>query len=1010
VRTQWIGLAAALVAGILTGVVRAQDREAVINEFMAVNAGTLADDDGDFSDWIEVSNRRANPLSLEGWFLTDRADDLTRWRFPAVSLPADGHLIIFASGKDRATLQGTHTNFRLAGDGEYLALVKPDGRTIAHDFAPSYPPQSADVSYGLAAGGEAPAFLAIPTPGAPNAPFVHPPRFVPGAGLVFTESLELRLTTESGAAIRYTLDRSEPTETSALYTKPIELTSTAIVRAAVFEPSGARSLTVTAGYVFASPDVGDFDSNLPIVIVDSREPIGEDQQTAAFVSVIAVRDGRAAITDPPSFSGAGGIKVRGASSVHLSKKQFALEIQDENDEDVEVPLLDLPPESDWVLHAPYEDKTLMRNHLAYMWFRRIGHYSVRTRFVEAFINTDSAPLAGSDYVGLYVLMEKIKRDRNRVDITKLEREDSEEPEVTGGYIFKHDRPDPGDTGFTTESGRRILYVEPKESEITPEQAAWVRSYFTALEDAVFGPDFADPLLGYSGFIDVDSTIDYNILVELTKNTDGQSTFMYKDRGGKLKMGPVWDYNRALGLSNQLRGWETHGWQLDLHLQHWPQWFEWLNRLFEDAAFRARWAERWLELRLDRFSTDAILRDVEEAAALLDEAQVRNFERWPGVLGRDVWVNYFVGRTYREEVDWLKDWLVARARWIDGQVLPTVSFSKNGGNVDVGFELTMTSDAGDIFYTLDGSDPRAEDGGPAGRAILYSGETIVIESNLVVGARVRLTDELWGGHVQPAFFVTTPKVTISEIMYDPLEGTPFEFVELYNFGDRPVALRGLQFTSGIFFEFGEGTLEPGAHVVVVRDPDAFASRYDTSAIFVAGKYRGFFNDRAELITLEGPLGEPIAEFSYSNSWYPETGGKGHSLVLADPAGWPPAWDDPAAWRASSELHGSPGREDPGTIAAAGAQLPGDGNQDGRRNIVDPIHLLESLLVGTTRLACADGSARAPGNVDLLDANGDGAVDLSDAISQLLFLFGRGLPPPQGVGCRLMLGCPAVCSGE
>ena len=122
----------------------------IITEFMASNGSTLADEDGDFSDWIEIHNPTAEAIHLNAWYLTDDEEDLTMWRFPMVTIPADGYLVVFASGKDRAVAgEQLHTNFSLSRSGEYLALVRPDGVTIVQEFAPEFPPQMRDVSYGL---------------------------------------------------------------------------------------------------------------------------------------------------------------------------------------------------------------------------------------------------------------------------------------------------------------------------------------------------------------------------------------------------------------------------------------------------------------------------------------------------------------------------------------------------------------------------------------------------------------------------------------------------------------------------------------------------------------------------------------------------------------------------------------------------------------------------------------------------------------------------------------------
>src|SRR6478752_10634854 len=123
--------------------------EPVISEFMASNHNSISDEDGDHSDWIEIQNPDATGVNMAGWSLTDLQTNLQKWTFPAVTIPAKGILLIFASGKDRKVVgQPLHTSFDLKASGEYLALVKPDGVTIATEFAPMYPQQYEDTSYG----------------------------------------------------------------------------------------------------------------------------------------------------------------------------------------------------------------------------------------------------------------------------------------------------------------------------------------------------------------------------------------------------------------------------------------------------------------------------------------------------------------------------------------------------------------------------------------------------------------------------------------------------------------------------------------------------------------------------------------------------------------------------------------------------------------------------------------------------------------------------------------------
>ena len=232
----------------------------VISEFLASNGsrsppaeGDLRDDDGDSSDWIELYNPTAQPFDLGGWYLTDDAGQPARWRFPSPTVLApNGYLLVFASDKNR-TSGPLHTNFKLDAEGGYLALVLPDGRTVAFDYGPSYPPQRTNISYGLAPHGVQ--YFAVPTPGRPNtaAPIdlVAGPRFSHEHGL-YNAPLTLTLSCDTpGATIRYTTDGHPPAETSGLtYTAPIVIQTTTCVRAAAFKPGCLASQVQTCTFIF----------------------------------------------------------------------------------------------------------------------------------------------------------------------------------------------------------------------------------------------------------------------------------------------------------------------------------------------------------------------------------------------------------------------------------------------------------------------------------------------------------------------------------------------------------------------------------------------------------------------------------------------------------------------------------------------------------------------------------------------------------------------------------------
>ena len=166
-----------------------------------------------------------------------------------------------------------------------------------------------------------------------------------------------------------------------------------------------------------------------------------------------------------------------------------------------------------------------------------------------------------DYAGIYVLVEKIKRGKERVNIAKLGPADKAEPDITGGYIVKRDHSHNSERTFRTRQGGPYRYVYPKARDITNEQKRWLKQYLNAFESALHGEDFANPETGYAAYLDVDSFIDAHWLIELSKNVDGfrYSAFLTKDRGGKLKPEPPWDWNRSFGNANYYGGGTPRGW-------------------------------------------------------------------------------------------------------------------------------------------------------------------------------------------------------------------------------------------------------------------------------------------------------------------------------------------------------------------------------------------------------------------------------------------------------------------
>lgn len=651
--------------------------QVVINEVQASNSETIFDEDGDASDWIELYNNGDTSVNLSGFGLSDNYNNVYKWEFPSVTISPNDYLLIWASGKDRKNESGElHTNFNISREGEEIILTDPN-ETRWDEVPPIEIPNG--ISYGrFPDGGSSFFFFDNPTPGAANSDsgfdqILSPPQFSHD-GRQYSEPFELTLTSAEGGDIYYTRDGTVPSiENGILYTNPIAMSGSYPIRARAFKEGALASETKTQIYNQLSGDVLNFSSNLPLVIInDYTSQLSPGERTPGSITFIETDDGdRIRLTSGNFIQSRMEINKRGSSSLGFPKNMYGFHLRDETDGNRAEALLGLPEEHNWILYAPYTDYTLMRNVIAYQLSEDQGWYAPRTKFVELYRHTGNGPVTSAHYHGIYVLVERIKWDKNRVDITQIEPHENSEPEISGGYIIKKDRLNTGESGIRTRKGTLLAHVRPNEEEISSEQQQWIRNYMSDFEDALYGPDFDDPQNGYENYIHVDSFIDHFLHTELLKEIDGYrlSTFMYKDRGGKLIMGPVWDYNLSLGISRNLEGYIPQGWY---YIQASNDCFigcgvrDWYVRLMEDDRYMERMQERWWELRQTAFSRDHLFGLIDENTELLMESQRRDFERWPR-LGTDTWPNWFIGNTWVEEVNWMRNWLDQRIVWMDSQM-------------------------------------------------------------------------------------------------------------------------------------------------------------------------------------------------------------------------------------------------------------------------------------------------------------------------------------------------------
>jgi hypothetical protein len=445
------------------------------------------------------------------------------------------------------------------------------------------------------------------------------------------------------------------------------------------------------GPVTPTPDPdesGPENSAIPYIAIDTQgNTIVNEPKVIAHMNVY--------ISQTLQLSTPIGIEFRGSTSLRLfDKKSYGIETRDAADQDIQIEVLGFPEEEDWILQGPYSDKTLLRNVLIYQLSNEMGRYAPRTRFVEIEIN--------GSYKGVYAFMEKIKRDGDRVDLERLTTADNDPAVVSGGYILKIDKTS-GDTedddwsgdaayseflGFRSDfdpTGNRIsappygpkqgpetyfLYEYPRNDNITDAQKAYIQQYISDFEEALLGDNFSIGQRTYLDYIDRESFVDFFILNELSANPDAYrlSTFMHKDRNGKLAMGPIWDFNLAFGNDgrSQTQTWIYRYNEIapgDLWLVHF-----WWTRLMEDPEFRDAIKVRWNSLKSSLLNSNSINAMIDAHVQLLQEngGIERNYAKWP-VIGVPLPFNSFVGATYEEEIQYTKDWISDRINWMDGEI-------------------------------------------------------------------------------------------------------------------------------------------------------------------------------------------------------------------------------------------------------------------------------------------------------------------------------------------------------
>ena len=446
--------------------------------------------------------------------------------------------------------------------------------------------------------------------------------------------------------------------------------------------NGDYQLNINESVGLNAPD----STNIPLIMINTNNQliVDEPKINVDFKVIDNYPNSLNYPTDSGNiYNGIAGIEIRGSYSATLPQKPYGIETRDTQGNNNNVSLFGMPQENDWILIANYNDKTFLRNVLAFDLFEKMGHYAPRTKLCEVVVN--------DIYNGIYVFTEKIKRDNGRVDIAKLDLDDNFGDSLTGGYIFRVDYWNQNNSWISNYNNPnfpndavRYVYNYPDYDEITVQQKNYIQNLVGDFEDALWSNDFEDPIIGYRPYINARSFIDYFIVNEFARNVDGfkKSRNFYKDKSSKDSLifaGPVWDFDWAYKdhSSSMING---SGWR---HNYSGPTDVKppgWYIRLLQDTTFANELNCRYFNLRNTILDTTNIFSFIDSLSYMVREPQNRHYTRWP-ILGINVGTPEVGNQptSYSGEIIKFKSWINERLIWLDANMpgnCPNVSVSEN----------------------------------------------------------------------------------------------------------------------------------------------------------------------------------------------------------------------------------------------------------------------------------------------------------------------------------------------
>ena len=927
-----------------------------LNEFLASNDSDFADEDGNFSDWIEIYNPNAFAIDLDGYHLTSDSGNLTEWTFPAgVSLNGNSYLIVFATGTSRG-LPELHTNFKISADGGYLALVDPDGSTVINEF--NYPSQRTDISYGPAG------YFSPATPGEANGAatsgFVADTNFDVDRGF-YDSAFTVNITTDTpGATIVYTTDGTDPTlsnGTASLDTASVSITGTTVLRAAAFNTGLTATNIDTQTYLFTADIIQQSEMD-PDVVTDTAysseiEAAMKSIRTLSLVTdpdnlfddtigILENTGGRGLAWERPvsiefidpdnpnaSMQTNAGLRMHGNGSRGSAKNSLRLLFR----ADYGPKKLNYPLFGDDFISQKF-NTVVLRAQNANSWTSGRAEDRQSTTFLQDSFAKDSQgamgqPYSGSTFVHLFL------------------------NGTYWGLYNPTERPD-GSFGEDHFGGDDTDY-DAVSRRFTVEVQSGTKTHWDAM--ITHSNTLLDTQAEYEtlkqDYMDVDNLIDYMLMHQFMQARDGPDDFGHNNM-------------RLVRRNNPAGLWQAYAWDMEYSMIDTTGTRDYSypfpiysstrtsNRDITDSIasiylrlkdnnpeFQLRYADRAYKHLFNGGAftpTNAIAR-FEARALEIESAVIAESARWGDHRRAAPYTRDGEWTTERNRIN--NEFFPARPANVISQLrihglYPSIdppTLSQHGGEVAVGYDLSFTAASGTIYYTTDGSDPReAWTDNPLGTAYATP---VDLTQSLTIKARTLNAGE-WSALTEASFIVGTPadstNLIVSELNYHPPIGQEGrEFIELLNISAGPIDLGGASFSEGLDFTFPQNTtLAAGERIMVVKDLAAFSPAEQSNIAGIFQNNTGLANG-GERIALIDYLGATIFDFTYvdDSGWTTFPDGGGPSLTLINPAGSPDL-SDPANWRSSALPGGTPGTSD--STSFSGDPLADD-NNNGVPNLIE-----------------------------------------------------------------------------